>query len=97
VNPETEAVITWLQSPEGEAWSHERMKANGMGGMPIRHSSGWFASIKPDHESCVYSVRLGMFLDCGPGNNFSHTDKLIIDEMLKYGMNGVPGDQPVPV
>jgi hypothetical protein len=97
VTPETEAIIAWLQSPEGEEWSHQRMTANGMGGMPIRHSAGWFAAFKSDHEGCTYDIRLEMFRDCGPGNNFDHTDQLIRADMMKYGMNGVPGDQPVPV
>jgi hypothetical protein len=97
VTPETEAIIAWLRSPEGEEWSHQRNKANGMGGMPLRHSSGWFASVKPDHESCLYNTRLEMFMDCGPANLFSHTDKIIRQEIAKYGMNGVADDQSVPV
>ena len=97
MNPETEAIIAWLQSSEGEAWSHQRMRDNGMGGMPLRHSSGWFASVKPDHEGCLYDSRLEAFRECTPANHFSHTDKVIKEEMVKYGMNGVPGDQQLPV
>jgi hypothetical protein len=86
-----EAVILWLKTPEGEAWSHYRITVyDDQGGNPVRHSSGVFAAVKYDHEGCSYDEING-FRDCGPpNNNFTYTDAMIKQEMRKYGMNGVP-------
>ena len=80
-------VVEWLQSPEGEAWSHERM---GTGGHPARHSHGLFAALKDDHEGCRYNDKTGEYLDCGPSNHFTYTDKIILGEIERYGLNGLP-------
>lgn len=66
-------------------------RLNEEGGNPVRHSNGAFASLKKDHEGCSYNVDTGEYSNCTPSSNgFSWTDKIIMDEMEKYGMNGVP-------
>jgi hypothetical protein len=92
MTPEMESVILWLQSPEGEAWSAQfHAGSGGTGGNIGRHSSGVFASVKYDHESCTFDENLGTFRDCRPATNgFSYTDNIIKAEIQKWGMNGVP-------
>jgi hypothetical protein len=84
-------VVVWLESPEGELWSKNFHVGQNDGGIITRHSQGMFASIKWDHENCNWNALLGDYIACGPSNNsFSWTDRIITEELEKYGLNGVP-------
>jgi hypothetical protein len=84
-------VVVWLESPEGELWSKNFHVGQNDGGIITRHSQGMFASIKWDHENCNWNELLGDYIACGPSNNsFSWTDRIITEELEKYGLNGVP-------
>lgn len=84
-------VIKWLQSPAGEKWSHQHMNhISDDGGNPVRHSKGVFADLKYDHE-CQYNSQTKEYVSCYPARfPFSWTDSMIIEEISKYGMNGIP-------
>lgn len=88
VNP----IVVWLESPEGEKWSRDFHCGQNDGGRIMRHSSGCFATIKWDHETCNWNPHRSEYVACGPSSNgFSWTDRIILDELDKYGLNGVPG------
>lgn len=83
-------IIEWLQSEEGSAWSADYHSGSLNGGNATRHSHGAFASFKSDHEGCYWNERYGGYVDCEPSNlSHSHTDKIILAEIKKYGMNGI--------
>lgn len=72
-------------------WSKNFHVGQNDGGIITRHSQGMFASIKWDHENCNWNELLGDYIACGPSNNsFSWTDRIIMEELEKYGLNGVP-------
>lgn len=72
-------IALWLQTPPGEEWSRSRHCNSGN---VTRFSHGVFASVKDDHEC----------RDCdGPsGDRYTWLDKLIQQEIISYGMNGIP-------
>jgi hypothetical protein len=84
-------VVAWLESPEGEEWSSTFHRGQGDGGRIMRHSNGAFASIKWDHENCNWNSLIEDYISCDPSSSsFSWTDRIILEEIDKYGMNGVP-------
>jgi hypothetical protein len=84
-------VVVWLESPAGEEWSENFHRGQNDGGRILRHSNGVFATIKWDHENCNWNALQNDYIACGPSNNaFSWTDRIIIEELEKYGLNGVP-------
>jgi hypothetical protein len=84
-------IVQWLQSPEGEEWSENFHRGQNDGGRILRHSQGVFATIKWDHENCNWNALSGEYIACGPsGSAFAWTDRIIIEELEKYGLNGIP-------
>lgn len=76
VPPDPE-MIAWLQGEEGQVWSLKTFAR-------IKHSSGFFATIKDDHE-------------CGPNDlmcyissSSPYPDELIRSDIRHYGISGVP-------
>lgn len=76
-------IILWLNTPSGEEWSRSR-HCEQLGGNVTRFSHGVFASVKDDHE-CGHQ-------NCyGPSDDrFTWLDKMIREEIISYGMNGIP-------
>lgn len=74
-------IVLWLSTPCGEEWSRAR-HCEQEGGNVTRFSHGVFASVKDDHE-CH---------DCdGPSDDrYIWLDKMIKQEIISYGMNGIP-------
>ena len=84
-------IVVWLESPDGELWSKAFHVGQNDGGIITRHSQGMFASIKWDHENCTWSPTANEYVGCGPTSYaFSWTDRIILAELDKYGLNGVP-------
>jgi hypothetical protein len=74
---EGRALTTWLESPEGEAWS----KASHIDA--ARHSRGVFAEVKDDHPATCP----------GDGSDIEKANRWgleILAETVWYGMNGLP-------
>jgi hypothetical protein len=93
MNPENKfaEIIHWLQSTEGEKWSYDFHAGQSDGGRITRHSQGVFASIKWDHENCNWNSHTQDYIYCGPSNStFSWTDRIILLDIEKFGMTGVP-------
>ena len=83
------ALVAWLESPDGEAWSMEHHAG-------IRWNRGAFFSVKDDHPqtvclgpSSVASELPGQCWDAGIITGY-YWGKTIRTEIREYGMNGIP-------
>lgn len=76
VPPDPE-VIAWLWSREGLVWHQNNFQS-------VRHSTGYFAVIKDDHECGPQGVM------CGVTGGSTYPDQLITADLRKHGISGVP-------
>lgn len=79
--PPDPAVIAWLWSEEGIAWSHVHI-------MSVRHGGGLLAEVKNDHE-CEASDGSAPYCGVQLGYSPFPDDQIVVD-LRRYGLSGVP-------